>query len=218
MFILLKKVWIQLFFPLRYGWIVGQTWPFILLLQLVLEKEDRIQTNYGPEEEWAWRGYCCPRIHSMGSANSTKPDYWDQREREREREREWERERERDYHLFFFVFYILQKLAFLDHYKIILFLILLTNNFDETFIENYRICCFEQNLEAAPYKTAVYDFLHPISKTIQGRRAKHAGHCWKIKTNSLLTFSDGLLQIDTNMLADQHKLTFVSSVQTVGSI
>ena len=38
-------------------------------------------------------------------------------------------------------------------------------------------CCFEQILEAVPYKTAVVGHLPPIEVS----QASHAGHCWRSK-------------------------------------
>ena len=37
----------------------------------------------------------------------------------------------------------------------------------------------EQVLEATPHKTPIYGHLPPITKTIQVRRTRHAGHCWR---------------------------------------
>ena len=40
----------------------------------------------------------------------------------------------------------------------------------------------------------------------------------EVKTDSLATFSNGLLHIDTPILADKHELTFISFVQTLDAI
>ena len=37
----------------------------------------------------------------------------------------------------------------------------------------------EQVLAATPHKTPTYGYLPPITKTIQVRRTRHAGHCWR---------------------------------------
>ena len=39
--------------------------------------------------------------------------------------------------------------------------------------------CIEQVLEANPTKHQLYGQLPPITKTIQVRRTRHAGHCWR---------------------------------------
>ena len=38
---------------------------------------------------------------------------------------------------------------------------------------------FEQVLEAKPHKAQLYGHLPPITKTIQVRPTRHAGHCWR---------------------------------------
>ena len=39
----------------------------------------------------------------------------------------------------------------------------------------------EQVLAATPHKAPLYGHLPPIMKTIQVRRTRHAGHCWRSK-------------------------------------
>ena len=56
--------------------------------------------------------------------------------------------------------------------------------------------------------------VHPIKI----KQTRPAGHCRRNKTNSNVTFSCRLLTRKTSMLANQQKLTFISSMQTLGAI
>ena len=40
-------------------------------------------------------------------------------------------------------------------------------------------CNLEQVLRQHPTRPQLYGHLHPITKTIQVRRTRHAGHCWR---------------------------------------
>ena len=65
-----------------------------------------------------------------------------------------------------------------------------------------------------PTRRQLYGHLPPITKTIQVRRARHAGHCWRSKDELV---SDVLLWTPTYGQAkqdDQPELTFSSSVRT----
>ena len=42
-----------------------------------------------------------------------------------------------------------------------------------------------------PTKHQLYDHLPPITKTIQVRRTRHAGHCWRSKERSHVIYSYG---------------------------
>ena len=56
-------------------------------------------------------------------------------------------------------------------------------------------CNPEQVLAATPYKTPTYGHLPPITKTIQVRRTRHAGHCWRSRDQLI---RDVLLWIPTH--------------------
>ena len=57
-------------------------------------------------------------------------------------------------------------------------------------------CCFEQNLNAAPYWTAVAQpFISHLEQNMLGTAEE-------VRTNSLVTFSAGLLHMDIPVLAD----------------
>ena len=53
----------------------------------------------------------------------------------------------------------------------------------------------EQVLAATPHKTPLYGHLPPIMKTIQVRRTRHAGHCWRSRDELI---SDVLLWTPTH--------------------
>ena len=53
----------------------------------------------------------------------------------------------------------------------------------------------EQVLAATPHKTQLYGHLPPITKTIQVRRTRHAGHCWRSRDELI---SDILLWTPTH--------------------
>ena len=67
-----------------------------------------------------------------------------------------------------------------------------------------------------PTKQSLYGHLPPI----QGRRGTHAFHCWwskdEIKNN--VKKNQKLLRVDTPVLADRQKFTFISFVETHGAI
>ena len=56
-------------------------------------------------------------------------------------------------------------------------------------------CNPEQVLAATPHKTPLYGHLPPITKTIQVRRTRHAGHCWRSRDELI---RDVLLWIPTH--------------------
>ena len=56
-------------------------------------------------------------------------------------------------------------------------------------------CNPEQVLAATPHKTPTVRPLPPITKTIQGRRTRHAGHCWRSRDELI---RDVLLWIPTH--------------------
>ena len=53
----------------------------------------------------------------------------------------------------------------------------------------------EQVLAATPHKTQLYGHLPPITKTIQVRRTRHAGYCWRSRDEFI---SDILLWTPTH--------------------
>ena len=63
-----------------------------------------------------------------------------------------------------------------------------------------------------PTRRQLYGHLPPITKTIQVRRARHAGHCWRSKDELV---SDVLLWTPTKQKqVDQPELTYSSYVRT----
>ena len=74
-------------------------------------------------------------------------------------------------------------------------------------------CNPQQVLAAAPHKTPTVRHLPPITKSIQVRRTRHAGHCWRSRDELI---RDVLLWIPTHGRAkqdDQHERTFSSCVR-----
>ena len=65
--------------------------------------------------------------------------------------------------------------------------------------------------EQKPTKQWLYGHLPSISQTIQARWATHAEHSW-------VMFSHGFLHMDIPVLAEPQKLTFISSVQILGTV
>ena len=65
-----------------------------------------------------------------------------------------------------------------------------------------------------PTRHQLYGHLPPITKTIQVRRTRHAGHCWRSKDELI---SDVLLwtpHMDVQKQDDQHELTYSNYVRT----
>ena len=66
-----------------------------------------------------------------------------------------------------------------------------------------------------PTRLQLYGHLPPITKTIQVRRTRHAGHCWRSKDELI---SDVLLwtpaHMDVQEWDDQHEPTYSSCVRT----
>ena len=75
-------------------------------------------------------------------------------------------------------------------------------------------CNLEQVLATTPHKTPTVRPPAPITKTIQVRRTRHAGHCWRSKDELI---RDVLLCPPPHMAVqkqdDQHEHTFSSSVR-----
>ena len=65
-----------------------------------------------------------------------------------------------------------------------------------------------------PTKQQVYGHLPPISKTIQIRWTRHAGHCWRSKDELISGSLFGPLRMDVPVLADQEEPIYNISVQT----
>ena len=61
-----------------------------------------------------------------------------------------------------------------------------------------------------PTRHQLYGHLPSITKTIQVRRTRNAGHCWRSRDELI---SDVLLWIPTQMLDDQHEHTFNNYVR-----
>ena len=62
-----------------------------------------------------------------------------------------------------------------------------------------------------PTRQQLYGHLPPITKTIQVRRTRHAGHCWRSKDELI---SDGPTQMEVQKQNDQHELTYSNYVRT----
>ena len=61
-----------------------------------------------------------------------------------------------------------------------------------------------------PTRHQLYGHLPPIMKTIQVRRTRHAGHCWR-RSDELI--SDGLPHMAVQKQDDQHEHTFSNYVR-----
>ena len=64
-----------------------------------------------------------------------------------------------------------------------------------------------------PTKPQLYDHLPPITKTIQARRTRHAGHCWRNKDELIVMFSNGPPHMAEQKRDDQLEPTYSSSVR-----
>ena len=64
-----------------------------------------------------------------------------------------------------------------------------------------------------PTKQQLYGHLPPITKTIQVRRTRNAGHCWRSRTSSYVMYSYGPPHMAEQKLDDQVKPTYSSSVR-----
>ena len=82
-------------------------------------------------------------------------------------------------------------------------------------VHKVAVCCFEQNLEAAPHKMATNLPYHKPSKKDEQDILDTAE---EVRINSWETFFYGLLHMDTPMLVNLQKLTFISSVQILDAI
>ena len=51
-------------------------------------------------------------------------------------------------------------------------------------------------------KQQLYSHLHSISKTVQIRRIRHAGHCWRIKDELIIDLLLWTLHTDVQVLVD----------------
>ena len=65
-----------------------------------------------------------------------------------------------------------------------------------------------------PTKQQLYSYLSPILQTIHEMLSTAV----EARTNSSATFSYGLLHMDTLVLTDQQKLTYIGSVSTLDTI
>ena len=61
-----------------------------------------------------------------------------------------------------------------------------------------------------PTRHQLYGHLPPITETIQVRRTRHAGHCWRSRDELI---SDVLLLTPTQKQDDQHEHTFSNYVR-----
>ena len=65
-----------------------------------------------------------------------------------------------------------------------------------------------------PTRHQLYGHLPPITKTIQVRRARHTGHCWRSRDELIRdTYSYGPSHMAVQKQDDQHEHTFSSYVR-----
>ena len=64
-----------------------------------------------------------------------------------------------------------------------------------------------------PTRHQLYGHLPPVTKTIQVRRTRHAGHCWRSKDELIRMYSCGPLHMVEQKLDDQLELTYSSYVR-----
>ena len=72
--------------------------------------------------------------------------------------------------------------------------------------------CIDQILEATSHKTAAERSPLPPRKTIQIRRTRHVGHCWRSKDEPITMYYCGPLLPDEQWLGDQIEPIFNSFV------
>ena len=65
-----------------------------------------------------------------------------------------------------------------------------------------------------PTRQQLYGHLPPITKTIQVRRTRHAGHCWRSKDELKVMYSYGPPPMAKQKQDDQLELTYSSYVRT----
>ena len=70
----------------------------------------------------------------------------------------------------------------------------LTKRLEKKLNGNYTRMLLNKSWRQHPTKPQLYGHLHPITKTIQVRRIRHAGHCWRIRDELI---SDVLLWTPT---------------------
>ena len=64
-----------------------------------------------------------------------------------------------------------------------------------------------------PTRHQLYGHLPPITKTIQVRRTRHAGHCWRSKDELIVMYSYGPPQMAKQKQDDQLEYTYSSYVR-----
>ena len=64
-----------------------------------------------------------------------------------------------------------------------------------------------------PTRHQLYGHLPPITKTIQVRRTRHSGHCWRARTNSSVMYSYGPPHMAKQKQDDQLGHTYSSYVR-----
>ena len=75
---------------------------------------------------------------------------------------------------------------------------MLTKQLEKKLDDNYTrmyTAILNKSLWQHPTRNQLYGHLPPITKTIQGRRSRHAGHCWRSRDELI---SDVLLWTPTN--------------------
>ena len=74
-------------------------------------------------------------------------------------------------------------------------------------------CNPEQVLAATPHKTPTVRPPAPITKTIQVRRTRHAGHCWRSRDELIRDVLLWIPHMAAQKQDDQHEHTFSSYVR-----
>ncbi len=62
-----------------------------------------------------------------------------------------------------------------------------------------------------PTRHQLYDHLPPITKTIQVRRTRHAGHCWRSRDEEIYSYGPPHMAVQKQ--DDQHEHTFSGYVR-----
>ena len=70
-----------------------------------------------------------------------------------------------------------------------------------------------KSLQQHPTRHQLYGHLPPITKTIQVRRTRHAGHCWRSRDELIRDVLYGSPHMAAQKQDDQHERTFSSYVR-----
>ena len=92
----------------------------------------------------------------------------------------------------------------------------LTKRLEKKLDGNYTImlrAILNKSWRQHPTKHQLYDHLPPITKTIQVRRTRHAGHCWRSRDELISDVSYGPPYMDELKQDDQQEHTYSSYVR-----